>query len=106
MLRIQSALPERYTDASPDDVEAMIRTAKATLGDRLFILGHQGVDRFGGVKETRPGRIGDGSRQRSLAGAAVEGVAAVPEGLPGGAVGRLEGADLDHVGGSNETRRL
>jgi quinolinate synthase len=40
MLRIQSALPERYTTASPDEVEAMIRNAKATLGDRLFILGH------------------------------------------------------------------
>ena len=40
MLRIQSALPERYTDASPDELEAMIRNAKATLGDRLFILGH------------------------------------------------------------------
>jgi quinolinate synthase len=40
MLRIQSALPERYTDASPDQLEAMIRTAKAALGDRLFVLGH------------------------------------------------------------------
>jgi quinolinate synthase len=40
MLRIQSALPERYTDASPDELEAMISTAKASLGDRLFILGH------------------------------------------------------------------
>jgi quinolinate synthase len=40
MLRIQSALPERYTTASSDEVEAMIRNAKATLGDRLFILGH------------------------------------------------------------------
>jgi quinolinate synthase len=40
MLRIQSALPERYTDASPDELEAMISQAKASLGDRLFILGH------------------------------------------------------------------
>jgi quinolinate synthase len=40
MLRIQSALPERYTTASPDELERMIRNAKATLGDRLFILGH------------------------------------------------------------------
>src|SRR6059036_3737986 len=40
MLRIQSALPDRYTDASPDDLAGMIAGAKATLGDRLFILGH------------------------------------------------------------------
>ena len=40
MLRIQSALPERYTDATQDELAAMIGEAKATLGDRLFILGH------------------------------------------------------------------
>ena len=40
MLRIQSALPERYTDATPDELAAMIQAAKATLADRLFILGH------------------------------------------------------------------
>ncbi|MCU1379917.1 MAG: quinolinate synthetase [Acidimicrobiales bacterium] len=40
MLRIQPALPERYTDASPDELDQMIGSAKAALGDRLFILGH------------------------------------------------------------------
>ncbi|HET7736743.1 MAG TPA: quinolinate synthase NadA, partial [Nocardioidaceae bacterium] len=39
-LRIQSGLPDRYADASPDALDAMIGAAKATLGDRLFILGH------------------------------------------------------------------
>ena len=40
MLRIQSALPDRYTDASPDELATWIGAAKATLGDRVFILGH------------------------------------------------------------------
>jgi quinolinate synthase len=40
MLRIQSALPERYTGASPDALDEMIGAAKARLGERLFILGH------------------------------------------------------------------
>jgi quinolinate synthase len=40
MLRIQSALPDRYTNAAPDELDAMIGAAKAALGDRLFILGH------------------------------------------------------------------
>ena len=40
MFRLQRALPERYTTASPDDLAAMIGAAKATLGDRLLILGH------------------------------------------------------------------
>ena len=40
MLRLQQPLDERYTDASADDLAARIVAAKATLGDRLFILGH------------------------------------------------------------------
>ena len=40
MLRIQSALPDRYADASPDALAEMIGTAKTTLGDRVFVLGH------------------------------------------------------------------
>jgi quinolinate synthase len=40
MLRIQSALPERYTSATPDQLDEMIGAAKAALGERLFILGH------------------------------------------------------------------
>jgi len=40
MLRLQAPLPERYTDASPDELEAWIASARGTLGDRLFILGH------------------------------------------------------------------
>jgi quinolinate synthase len=40
MLRLQPPLPERYTTATPEDLEARIATARAVLGDRLFILGH------------------------------------------------------------------
>jgi quinolinate synthase len=40
MLRIQSALPDRYADASDEALAAMIGAAKATLGERLFVLGH------------------------------------------------------------------
>ena len=40
MLRIQRPLPERYSSASPDELHERIGAAKATLGDRLFILGH------------------------------------------------------------------
>src|SRR5437870_2568075 len=39
MLRIQTALPERYVDA-PDDLATWIAAAKAALGLRLMILGH------------------------------------------------------------------
>ncbi len=40
MLRLQSPLPERYTEASEEELADRIAAAKATLGDRLFILGH------------------------------------------------------------------
>jgi quinolinate synthase len=40
MLRLQRPLPEDYTNASPDDLAGRIAQAKATLGDRLYILGH------------------------------------------------------------------
>lgn len=40
MLRLQAPLPDRYTLASSDELAAMITAAKATLGDRLLILGH------------------------------------------------------------------
>ncbi|MFP5256559.1 MAG: quinolinate synthase NadA [Acidimicrobiia bacterium] len=40
MLRLQLPLPERYTDASDDQLAARITAAKETLGERLFILGH------------------------------------------------------------------
>ena len=40
MFRLQRALPERYLDATPDDLAARIAAAKATLGPRLLILGH------------------------------------------------------------------
>jgi quinolinate synthase len=39
-LRIQGGLPDRYTTASPDALDEMIGAAKATLGSRVFILGH------------------------------------------------------------------
>ncbi len=40
MIRLQGALPERYTMASPDELAGWIGAAKAALGDRVFILGH------------------------------------------------------------------
>ncbi len=40
MLRLQHALPERYSDASSAQLTAWIGAAKDTLGRRLFILGH------------------------------------------------------------------
>ena len=40
MVRIQGALPDRYTAASPEQLEAWIGEARAALGDRLLILGH------------------------------------------------------------------
>ncbi|HEY9565216.1 MAG TPA: quinolinate synthase NadA, partial [Nocardioides sp.] len=39
-LRLQQPLDERYANADPEDLERRIAAAKATLGDRLFILGH------------------------------------------------------------------
>ncbi len=40
MLRLQTALPDRYTRADPDRLAGWIGRAKDTLGDRLIILGH------------------------------------------------------------------
>jgi len=40
MLRLQSPLPDRYTSATPEDIVGWIGAARATLGDRVFILGH------------------------------------------------------------------
>ena len=40
MLRLQIPLPERYTEATPDELAARIAASKETLGERLFILGH------------------------------------------------------------------
>jgi len=40
MLRIQGALPDSYTGASPDELAERIAAAKATLGGRVLILGH------------------------------------------------------------------
>ena len=40
MLRLQVPLPDRYTRATPAELEAWIRAAKDELGDRLVILGH------------------------------------------------------------------
>src|SRR6478752_7643577 len=36
----QGELPQEYRDASPDQLDARVRAAKATLGDRVVILGH------------------------------------------------------------------
>ena len=40
MLRLQSPLPERYVDATPDQLADWIAAAKAVLGRRVFVLGH------------------------------------------------------------------
>ncbi len=40
MLRMQSPLPERYLDATPEQIDDQIAAAKAALGDRVFLLGH------------------------------------------------------------------
>jgi quinolinate synthase len=36
----QGALPAEYREASDDELDARIRAAKATLGDRVVVLGH------------------------------------------------------------------
>ena len=40
MLRLQSPLPERYTSATPEELETRIGTARQHLGEKVFILGH------------------------------------------------------------------
>ncbi len=40
MVRIQPALPERYLNATQEDLARRIAAAKAELGDRLLVLGH------------------------------------------------------------------
>ncbi len=40
MLRLQTALPDRYTKAGPEQLTEWIGAAKAALGPRLIILGH------------------------------------------------------------------
>ncbi|MGB7053608.1 MAG: quinolinate synthase NadA [Acidimicrobiales bacterium] len=40
MLRLQTALPDRYTTADPDQLATWVARAKERLGDRLIILGH------------------------------------------------------------------
>ena len=34
-MRVQAPLPDRYTEATPEELSSWIRTAKAALGDRL-----------------------------------------------------------------------
>jgi quinolinate synthase len=40
MLRLQAPLPDRYTLATPDELDGWIGRAKTALGNRLLILGH------------------------------------------------------------------
>jgi quinolinate synthase len=40
MVRLQTALPDRYSTAEPEQLAEWIRAAKAHLGSRLIILGH------------------------------------------------------------------
>ncbi|MEO7556490.1 MAG: quinolinate synthase NadA [Acidimicrobiales bacterium] len=39
-MRLQQPLPERYSSATADELHAWIAAARATLGERAFILGH------------------------------------------------------------------
>jgi quinolinate synthase len=39
-MRLQQPLPERYTSATAEQLDAWIGEARAALGDRVFILGH------------------------------------------------------------------
>ena len=39
-MRVQAPLPDRYTEATPEELSSWIRAAKTVLGDRLLILGH------------------------------------------------------------------
>jgi len=40
MLRLQAALPERYSSAAPEDLAERIAAAKKALGSRVLVLGH------------------------------------------------------------------
>jgi quinolinate synthase len=40
MLRLQAPLPDRYTLATPEELDAWIADAKAERGERLLVLGH------------------------------------------------------------------
>jgi quinolinate synthase len=40
MMRLQTPLPDRYTLATPDELDSWIAAAKAELGDRVLVLGH------------------------------------------------------------------
>jgi quinolinate synthase len=40
MIRLQRALPERYRNATQEELRRWIGAAKAALGERVFILGH------------------------------------------------------------------
>src|SRR5438094_1949056 len=39
-MRVQGPLPDRYTEAAPDELASWIGAAKTALDDRLLILGH------------------------------------------------------------------
>jgi len=39
-MRLQPPLPERYTDASADDLASRVAAARAALGEQVMILGH------------------------------------------------------------------
>ncbi|MCU1495734.1 MAG: quinolinate synthetase [Acidimicrobiaceae bacterium] len=40
MFRLQSPLPDRYVEATPDELAGWIATARADLGSKVVILGH------------------------------------------------------------------
>ena len=40
MIKISASMPASYRETSPDDLDQRIQRAKATLGERLLILGH------------------------------------------------------------------
>src|SRR5438094_2291502 len=39
-MRVQGPLPDRYTEAAPEELASWIGAAKTALADRLLILGH------------------------------------------------------------------
>ena len=57
MLRLQRPLPERYTDATPDELAERIAAAKAALGDRALHPRPPLPARRGHALGRRPGRL-------------------------------------------------
>ena len=55
MFRLQTPLPQRYTDATDDELAEMIGAARTELGQRVVILGHHYRARRGDALGGRKG---------------------------------------------------